>query len=647
MLPDNISYGKVSGLFRLAVVDGPDEDTLPDSQPAEGTVTFTPAVSRLTVQNPSPVTVIMKPIKVSLDDEGYIVSPDGSRGVYLVAAGTEYTAPSDFTYQVEISIPGATFQPFHISVQPDSEIDLSTLVPVAKSPGTVTVVAETMYEEAMAAVDERISKVRYIISIDAEGVVYYSDGSTDFVDFPETLVGPEGPAGPKGEDGPPGAVGPQGVGIASVVDPEGDGVARITYTDGRIADLPLPRGADGRSITEITKVTDDTFRINFTSGLPYDFQVPFMTGGRDNGDGTMTLIMSNGIESDPIQLPRGETGPQGERGPQGLPGDTGPQGPEGPQGPQGEKGDTGADSTVPGPEGPQGPQGEPGPQGDPGPQGPQGVEGATGPKGDTGEQGPQGLQGPEGPEGPQGLQGERGLQGEPGPKGDPGPEGPEGPEGPAGPQGPDGPTGDMPVIVSEAAPAATDVIWVNPLESAPEMPEAVDLDHLVHGAGRPDLTDTLDTETAAAVSAAPVGALFISSDGAGTGAWQWQKTSTDKWIVTHGDTGWRDITTEPSDVDYANGYIRLRRSTEGIRLVAKGASKASWANPAFVWLEEEWRDPYATALVFVGDSPYRLDMTTKYVVWSGPGSQGVTVRADFRYCPDNAWPTTLIGNPVP
>lgn len=396
MLPETIKYGRVTGLFRQAVVDGPDEDTLPDSAPATGTVTFTPAVSRLTVHNPEPVTIVLQPIRAILDSEGYLSTPAGDRGVSLVATGGQITEPSNFTYQVSIEIRGARFTPFHIEVPADGHIDLSTLLPVAQSAGTVTIVSETLYADALASLQEQIEKVRYISSIDESGTILYSDGTTDRLDLPDAVIGPKGDPGPPGDQGPEGPrgfTGPQGPqGVAGPVGPQG------------------PEGPQGD---------------------------------------------------------QGERGPAGPQGPAGA--DSTVPGPEGPQGPRGVKGDTGADSTVPGPEGPQGPQGEPGPQGDPGPQGPQGADGATGPKGDTGEQGPQGLQGPEGPEGPQGLQGERGLQGDPGPKGDPGPQGPE------GPQGPDGPTGDMPVIVSEAAPVATDVIWVNPLESAPEIPDVPDL----------------------------------------------------------------------------------------------------------------------------------------------------------------------------
>ena len=94
-----------------------------------------------------------------------------------------------------------------------------------------------------------------------------------------------------------------------------------------------------------------------------------VTGGRDNGDGTVSFELSDGTFTDPVTVP---PGPRGE------------QGPEGPQGPQGQQGVPGADSVVPGPQGERGPEGLQGPEG---PQGPKGDRGDPGPRGDKGEQG--------------------------------------------------------------------------------------------------------------------------------------------------------------------------------------------------------------------------------------------------------------------
>jgi hypothetical protein len=94
------------------------------------------------------------------------------------------------------------------------------------------------------------------------------------------MEGPIGPAGPSGADGLPGVQGPAG--------PAGS---------------PGPAGAKGTGIEGI----------------------------EDNGDGTFTLILTDGssFTTDDLTGPTGEPGPTGQTGPQGPPGPTGEMGPAG------------------------------------------------------------------------------------------------------------------------------------------------------------------------------------------------------------------------------------------------------------------------------------------------------------------------------
>ena len=206
-------------------------------------------------------------------------------------------------------------------------------------------------------------------------------------------------------------------------------------------------------------------------------------------------------------------GPQGERGLQGPQGEQGPKGDTGSQGPQGERGLRGLQGAT----GATGPQGERGPQGATGPQGPKGDKGEQGtgvtikgrydslsalqaahPKGNDGDaymvgtslyawsgsawidcgniQGPKGDKGDTGPQGLRGIQGEKGATGErgatgpqgakgdkgdaftyadftqeqlaslKGPKGDKGDAGAKGDTGERGPQGLQGPAGNAATI---------------------------------------------------------------------------------------------------------------------------------------------------------------------------------------------------------
>ena len=154
-----------------------------------------------------------------------------------------------------------------------------------------------------------------------------------------------------------GADGADGVGVESITDADGDGVATVRLTSGAVSDLPLPRGPQGE---------------RGERGLTGEQGIPGPAGpaGPEGPQG------APGPEGP--QGPTGLTGPMGPAGPQGAKGEVGPAGPVGPQGPKGETGPAGADSTVPGPTGPQGPAGATGPAGPAGPQGPKGDTGAPG-----------------------------------------------------------------------------------------------------------------------------------------------------------------------------------------------------------------------------------------------------------------------------
>lgn len=84
VLPSSLAYGRVTGRIILAVADSNDVDALPDAQAAQGTVTFTPKDVEIRLGPPEPVTVVKQPVICTLDSEGYLVDPEGQRGVWLV-----------------------------------------------------------------------------------------------------------------------------------------------------------------------------------------------------------------------------------------------------------------------------------------------------------------------------------------------------------------------------------------------------------------------------------------------------------------------------------------------------------------------------------------------------------------------------------
>ena len=100
-------------------------------------------------------------------------------------------------------------------------------------------------------------------------------------------------------------------------------------------------------------------------------------------------------------------------------------------------------------------------------------------------------------------------------------------EGPAGPAGPAGPTG------ANGAPGVPGVPGAVPTAS----------DYVVVGTGRPDQYATTGLSQAQ-LNALPNGCEYRSTDGGGVGAWVWMKRPTG-WVVTNGDTGWRNIHEAP------------------------------------------------------------------------------------------------------
>lgn len=72
------------------------------------------------------------------------------------------------------------------------------------------------------------------------------------------------------------------------------------------------------------------------------------------------------------------------------------------------------------------------------------------------------------------------------------------------------------------------------------------------GVGRPDKPDTTNGKIK---GTEPNGSVYESMDGAGVGAWQWQKRD-DKWVVTVGDTGLITLKTQNLK---AGAHIKLQR----------------------------------------------------------------------------------------
>lgn len=156
-LPTNISYGTVVAQFLLAYADGPDADPNPDGIPAKGTLYFQPSPIKLLdgTATPNPVTILPANVECALDVDGYLLGTDGTRGVTLVATDDTDLNPVNWTWKVDFRLTDASDVPvslpsFSFSLPSTTEVDLTTLSPVADSNGTYYLVGPAGPANALA-----------------------------------------------------------------------------------------------------------------------------------------------------------------------------------------------------------------------------------------------------------------------------------------------------------------------------------------------------------------------------------------------------------------------------------------------------------------------------------------------------------------
>lgn len=295
----------------------------------------------------------------------------------------------------------------------------------------------------------------FIPSVDADGVMTWTNKAGLDNPAPVSVKGERGEKGEQGIKGDTGATGAKGErGEQGLPGPKGDKGEKgdaFKYTDFTATQLAALKGPQGER------------------GL----QGPQGEQGPKGDTGLQGPQGERGLRG--LQGATGATGPQGERGPQGA---------TGPQGPKGDKGEQGTGVTIKGrydslsaliaahPKGNEGDaymvgaslyawsgsawidcgniQGPKGDKGDTGPQGLRGIQGEKGATGERGETGPQGAKGDKGDaftyadftqEQLAALKGPKGDKGDAGAKGDTGERGPQGLQGEQGLQGIQGPQG--------------------------------------------------------------------------------------------------------------------------------------------------------------------------------------------------------------
>ena len=116
------------------------------------------------------------------------------------------------------------------------------------------------------------------------------------------------------------------------------------------------------------------------------------------------------------------------------------------------------------------------------------------------------------------------------------------------------------------------------------MPQGVGGSNIV-GTGRPDNPATLEAKSLALVASAPVGAVFVSLDGAGAGLWAWRRRTSGWFVIEGGPVAWANLTGIPASFNpSAHNHPVTDIAATGIRSSTTFLSGSGvWATPAAAW----------------------------------------------------------------
>lgn len=180
------------------------------------------------------------------------------------------------------------------------------------------------------------------------------------------------------------------------------------------------------------------------------------------------------------------------------------------------------------------------------------------------------------------------------------------------------------------------------------------------GGGSGPLTGTGSPE---GVVAAPVGTEYL--DTAGTrGAWRWLKTTgtgNTGWVVTYGDTGWRNITSLAPDASMFPGLdLQYRRSTAYAQLYVAFTALTARSLPGNLipastpaGIQKPEKGPgWGPSYHFIPSITPTGGGTVNYFVWNDHGglsldaAAGTALRSVWTYPVASPWPATLPGTPA-
>lgn len=145
VIPEEIPTGLVTGQFYFVSEDMVDPDTDPELTVVSGNVVFT-ASARVLRMPKKPATLIPLRFRGRFDGQGRLVPESGSGvGMELIATNSDQLVPRNWTWEVAFELKEAAtgntvnIPSFSFQIGEGEAKDLSELMPVATSPGVLTV----------------------------------------------------------------------------------------------------------------------------------------------------------------------------------------------------------------------------------------------------------------------------------------------------------------------------------------------------------------------------------------------------------------------------------------------------------------------------------------------------------------------------
>src|SRR5690606_13474451 len=142
-VPDQVSYGEVTGRFVSFRADGTDVGDAPDEVPLSGTVTLTSSVNLVRFPTLEPPRIAAISSVTAQVVNGDLKAPDGMGGLFVIATDQPSGEPNQVQWRATFNLAGVGTQPPAVTfnVPAGGVVDLTTVIPAAPAPGTVTVVS--------------------------------------------------------------------------------------------------------------------------------------------------------------------------------------------------------------------------------------------------------------------------------------------------------------------------------------------------------------------------------------------------------------------------------------------------------------------------------------------------------------------------